>query len=101
MDNPDLPHRRSIRLKDYDYSQAAAYFVTVCVYDRAFLFGDVAQGEMLLNDHGRVVEEEWLDVAHHRENVELDEFIVMPNHFHGIVMIPEDAASKDLGVGGA
>jgi putative transposase len=85
--NSDKHQRRSIRLKDYDYSQAGAYFVTICTYNKKCIFGNVVNGEMQPNEWGRVVEEEWLKTADIRENVELDVFVVMPNHFHGILVL--------------
>ena len=87
--NPDKHERRSIRLRDYDYSQAGAYFVTICTYNKVCLFGKVVDGEMQLNECGRVVEEEWVKTAEIRKNVELNEFIIMPNHIHGIIVINE------------
>uniref|UniRef100_A0A7C4RTW2 Transposase n=1 Tax=Desulfatirhabdium butyrativorans TaxID=340467 RepID=A0A7C4RTW2_9BACT len=80
-------HRRSIRLAGYDYSRAGAYFITVCTHDRICLFGDIMDGEMRLNDIGRIVHDEWLHTADIRPNVELDAFVVMPNHFHGIIVL--------------
>ncbi len=80
-------HRRSIRLKGYDYSQAGAYFVTLCAQDRACLFGEVVDGEMRLNDAGRMVEKWWDQLNHKFSAVQTDEYIVMPNHFYGIVVI--------------
>jgi len=80
-------HRRSIRLQEWDYSQAGAYFITICTQNRECVFGNVVDGEMVLNDAGRVVESVWNDLPNHYPNVELDEFVIMPNHFHGIVMI--------------
>jgi REP element-mobilizing transposase RayT len=85
--NPDIHHRRSIRLKGYDYSQAGAYFVTICTQNRECLFGDVLNGEMVLNDAGKIVADEWMRTGEIRDEIELDEWVVMPNHFHGIVMI--------------
>ncbi|MGB2854964.1 MAG: transposase, partial [Dehalococcoidia bacterium] len=76
----DKHRRHSIRLKDYDYSQAGAYFVTICTHNRELIFGDVVKGEMRLNEYGRVVETEWIKTADIRKNVELDVFVVMPNH---------------------
>ena len=76
-------------MKDYDYSQAGAYFITICTYNKECLFGDVVDGEMVLNEYGKVVEREWLRTTEIRHNVELDEFIVMPNHMHGIVATVE------------
>ncbi len=85
-------NRRSIRLKGYDYSQAGAYFVTIVTQDRALLFGEVVNGEMRLNEYGQMVREEWFRAAALRPYVQLfdDEFVVMPNHVHGIIWIVDD-----------
>ena len=85
--NPDLHHRRSIRLKGYDYSAAGAHFVTICTQERTCLFGDVADGQVRLNDAGKMVETVWSELPGHYLGVELDEFIVMPNHVHGIIVL--------------
>lgn len=85
--NPNIHHRRSIRLKGYDYAQAGLYFVTKCLQDRECLFGDVVNGEMMLNDAGKMVENEWLKLPQRFPNIELHEFVVMPNHFHAIMEI--------------
>ncbi|MDF9392115.1 MULTISPECIES: transposase [Methylococcus] len=79
--------RRSIRLKDYDYSQAGAYFVTMCTQNRACLFGDVIDGAMRVNDAGRMVQTVWDELPLHYVGVELDTFVVMPNHVHGIIVL--------------
>ncbi len=83
--------RKSIRLKEYDYTQPGAYFVTICTYRRAHLFGQVVDGEMRLNAFGKIVWEEWFRTAQVRPYVELfeNEFVVMPNHIHGIIWIVE------------
>ena len=86
----DIHHRRSIRLKAYDYSQTGLYFLTICTYERQALFGTIKDGELLLNDCGRVAHNEWLKTAQIRENIVLHDFVVMPNHLHGIVEIQED-----------
>ena len=82
-------HRKSIRLKDYDYSQAGAYFVTICTNDKGCAFGEINDGEMHLNDIGKIVESEWMKTGEIRKNVLIDEFFVMPNHLHGIIIIIE------------
>lgn len=87
--NPDKYHRCSIRLKDYDYSQAGAYFITICSYNKECVFGNVINGQMVLNEHGKVVEREWLRTTQIRTDMELDEFVIMPNHMHGIFVIIE------------
>ena len=83
--------RRSIRLRGYDYAQAGAYFVTICTHNHACLFGDVAEGEMLVNEAGRIVRDEWLRTGTLRSHVRVlpQEFVVMPNHAHGIVRLSE------------
>lgn len=84
-------HRRSIRLQGYDYAQIGAYFVTVCTQNRECLFGDVVDDEMQLSDAGHIVVAEWLKTAEIRQKIELDRWAVMPNHFHGIVVIINDS----------
>ena len=85
--NPKIHHRKSIRLKGYDYSQAGFYFVTICCQHRACLFGGIVDGAMILNDAGKMVINEWLKLKKRFKNIELQEYVVMPNHFHGIVEI--------------
>ena len=85
--DPERHHRRSIRLKEYDYSQVGAYFITIVTQDRACLFGEIMDGKMHLNDAGRMVEKGWLELNRKFPTIETDEYIVMPNHFHGIVVI--------------
>lgn len=85
--NPNIHNRKSIRLKGYDYSQAGLYFITICVQNRICLFGDVINGKMMLNDAGKMVENEWLKLPLRFSNIQLHEFVVMPNHFHSIIEI--------------
>ena len=80
-------HRRSLRLKDFNYTGSGAYFVTICTHNRECLFGNVRNGEMRFSETGGIVEAEWLNVAKARPNIKLDQFIIMPNHFHGILWI--------------
>ncbi len=80
-----LHNRHSLRLKDHDYSCAGAYFVTICSWRREFIFGNVVGGKIILNDCGRIVEKAWLDLPHHYQNIAVDEFNVLPDHFHGIL----------------
>ncbi|MCL2328973.1 MAG: transposase [Bacteroidetes bacterium] len=95
--NPEIHHRRSIRLKGYDYSQAGMYFVTICVQNREHLFGEIVDGEMILNDAGKMVEKEWVDLKNRFPNIELHEFVVMPNHFHGIIQIVDNVGGGGVG----
>ncbi len=85
--NPNIHHRRSIRLKGYDYSQAGFYFITICCHGRICRFGDVVNGEMILNENGKIAFDEWLKTPEIRNNVELCEFVIMPNHMHGIIRL--------------
>jgi putative transposase len=85
--DPDVHHRRSIRLKGFDYSSVNAYFVTVCVEKRRCQLGEIANSEMVLNECGKVVVECWTDLPNHYSNIQLDQYVVMPNHFHGIIQI--------------
>jgi putative transposase len=84
-------HRRSIRLPGCDYAHPGVYFVTLCTYYRECLFGTVGAGGVRLSEWGRVARDEWLRTAQVRPEIELDAFIVMPNHIHGIVIITDDA----------
>ena len=88
--------RRSIRLKEYDYAQPGAYFVTICTYRWVPLFGSVMDRMIALNPNGRAVEKEWLRTAKMRPEVHLDKYVVMPNHVHGIIMIVHDGRRGTL-----
>ena len=85
--DPKIHHRRSIRLKGYDYLQAGAYFVTIVAWRREMLFGEIVDGQMILNWHGQIVLAAWIDLPNHYRHAELGAFIIMPNHIHGIVII--------------
>ena len=80
----------SIRLKNFDYSSPGAYFFTTVVKNRECLFGNITKGKMFLNAMGKEVETTWRDLPNHNANVALDEFIIMPNHVHGIIVILDD-----------
>lgn len=82
-------HRRSIRLKEYDYTQPGAYYVTLCTKARQCLFGNVVKGEMRLNSLGQIAFTCWQAIPDHFPHVELDAFVVMPNHLHGILTITD------------
>lgn len=85
--NPNKHHRRSIRLQGYDYSQAGLYFITICCEDRICRFGHVKNGTMVLNEYGQIAYDEWMKTPEIRPNVKLHEFVVMPNHIHGIIQL--------------
>jgi putative transposase len=78
--DPHKYHRRSIRLRDYDYSQPGAYFVTLCTIDRELLLEDITGGIMQLNHLGLAVQRTWFDLPNHYPHVNLDAMILMPNH---------------------
>ncbi len=96
--DPEKHHRRSIRLKGYDYTQPGAYFITICTHGRECLFGEIIDGEMHLNEAGQIVVQTWQDLPNHVPNVQLDAFVVMPNHVHGIIIITERAGGIGAGL---
>jgi len=77
------------RLKEWDYSTPWWYFVTINTRKHISYFGNIETGEMILNDLGRIAEEEWLRTKAIRSNIDLDYFVVMPNHFHGIIILKD------------
>jgi len=85
--DPEKHHRHSIRLKNYDYSQAGAYFVTIDIQNRDHLFGNIVNGEMILNDAGKMIDEQWNALKERFPCVDLDIYQIMPDHFHGIIVI--------------
>lgn len=85
--DPELFHRRSIRLKGYDYSRPGIYFFTTCTHYHEPLFGAYADEHILLNPLGEIVKTTWFDLPRHNHNITLDAFVVMPDHFHGIIVI--------------
>jgi REP element-mobilizing transposase RayT len=93
--NPQIHHRRSIRLQGYDYSQNGAYFITLCTHNRECLFGQIQNGQMILNEYGKIVEQCWNNLSNHYDNIELDAYVIMPNHFHGIILITDNVDNVD------
>lgn len=85
--DPEKHHRRSVRLKRYDYTGNNAYFVTICAYQKECLFGTISNGQINLNVEGVCVKKAWLETAEKRTNIRLDDFVIMPNHFHAILWI--------------
>ncbi len=94
-----LPERKRLRLKDYDYTSAGAYFVTICVH-RQFqhfnIFGKIEDQKLKLNEYGEIVSACWADLPNHYFNIELDEYIIMPDHVHGIIKIINDRVPNDV-----
>ncbi|HEY5729703.1 MAG TPA: hypothetical protein VIS72_06595, partial [Anaerolineales bacterium] len=104
--DPQKHHRRSIRLKGYDYASAGAYYVTIVAWQRECLFGDVVNGDVRLSQRGEIVRKWWEEIPRHFQNVETGAFVIMPNHVHGIIYIierrgtvpvPEDLGNHKLG----
>jgi REP element-mobilizing transposase RayT len=91
--NPELHHRRSIRLQDFDYASAGAYFVTTCTFKREQLFGNILNNVMVLSEMGDIVQRVWNELWQHYPDIKCDEFIIMPNHVHFIIWI------RDVGAG--
>ena len=85
--NPQIHHRRSIRLKGYDYSQAGLYFITICCENRKYRFGKIKNEKMILNEYGTIAYNEWIKLTERFSNFELDVFQIMPNHMHAIIAL--------------
>ena len=97
--NPTKPSRRSIRLKEFDYSQSGLYFVTIMTHQRKCLFGEIVDGKVQLIEAGTIVSEMWVGVQERFPTVSADLFVVMPNHAHGIITIGAQYNAPD-GAGG-
>jgi len=89
-------NRRSIRLQGYNYAQAGLYFITLCTQNRAHLFGQIINGEMILNDAGKIAAKCWQDIPVHFPKTKLHEFVIMPDHIHGIVEIIKIVGAQNL-----
>ena len=85
--NPEKQHRKSIRLKNHDYSEKGYYYITVCTQNRENLLCDIDNGHVVLNENGIIVKNTWFDLPNHNANIVLDEFTIMPNHIHAIIII--------------
>jgi len=92
-------HRRSIRLRGYNYAQTGADFVTIVTKDRVCLFGQMVNGEIRLTDGGRIIQATWNELPEHYPGVECDAFVVMPNHVHGIIVLVDNGGDKGIDVG--
>jgi putative transposase len=89
-DNPNLHHRRSIRLKGHDYGQAGEYFVTIRTHERGNVLGAIQNEKVVLSETGMIAQEEWIRTSAVRPDVELDEFVIMPDHIHGVLVLHDD-----------
>ena len=96
--DPQKHHRHSIRLQGYDYSQAGAYFVTIVTWQREMLFGEIVDGVMVLNDFGKIVQWEWLDLPKRFKYLELGTYIIMPNHVHCILIFHDHVGATRQGL---
>ena len=92
--NPDIHKRKSIRLKGHDYSQKGSYFITICIQNRECLLGDIIKEKMILSSAGYMVKQSWCELPEKFLNIILDTFIIMPNHFHGIIVITKEGGHK-------
>jgi putative transposase len=97
LQDPKLPVRRSIRLPHFDYSQPAAYFLTICTHEKQCLLGAIVGAEVALGARGRIVDECWREIPTHFPNVEVPTHVVMPNHLHGIVVLRRRVTSQAPG----
>ena len=94
--NPARHHRQSMRLRGFDYSSAGAYFITLCTQNRVGLFGNIVDGSMVLNAAGQMVDVWWMALNQKFPGIQTDESVVMPNHFHGIIVINHHNVGADL-----
>jgi putative transposase len=90
---PDKHHRRSIRLKAYDYSRSGPFFITICVKGRKCLLGKIEKGKIQLNNAGKMIHDWWHQLPKIYPNIELDEFVIMPNHLHGIIILCDNVGA--------
>jgi len=99
--DPEIHHRRSIRLEGYDYSQSGYYFITICTHGKESLFGTIEKDAMDLNDAGKMIQRWWNELINKFANIKIDEYVMMPNHFHGVIYIVESAGTGqcDMSVG--
>ncbi|HHT9120528.1 MAG TPA: transposase [Candidatus Hypogeohydataceae bacterium YC41] len=89
-------YRRSVRLKEYDYSAKGSYFVTICTKEKKYLLGDVVNGEMILSGIGEIVKQCWIGISNHFSHVQLDKYVILPNHVHGIIVIVGDVGVENI-----
>ena len=82
-----MRNRKLNRLPQYDYSSEGYYFVTVCTKDREERFGEIENGKMVLNEYGKLAKMQWQEMPKHFQSIQLDEYVIMPNHIHGIIII--------------
>ena len=86
MHNQNIQNRKAMRLKNYDYNQSGAYFITICIQQRECLLGNITNGMIQLNEYGEIVNKIWSELPNHFQSIDIDAAVIMPNHFHGIVI---------------
>ncbi|MFH0834522.1 MAG: transposase [Patescibacteria group bacterium] len=102
MQNNSRERKSTLRLKDFDYSTDGTYFITICTQNRENFFGKIENAKMILNEYGKITEQYWHNLPNHYANCRLDEFVIMPNHVHGIIWIDnlfKPDLSKPVGTG--
>ncbi len=97
--DPNKHHRRSLRLRGWDYTWPGAYFVTIVAHHREMLFGEVADGKVVLSEWGQIVAACWAEIPAHFDHVVLDAWVVMPNHLHGILFLTRTGEGEAGGTG--
>ena len=95
------PARKPLRLRNFDYSQMGCYFVTICTRDRRHLFGKIVAGRLRATDAGKIVSRCWQRIPEITQDVELDEYTIMPNHLHGLLWLGRAVRQPDATTGGA
>jgi putative transposase len=93
--DPKIHHRRSIRLKEYDYAQPGGYYITIVAWQREYLFGEIVNGEMMLSSFGIVASQQWEKLTKRFKNIELGAYMIMPNHMHGIIVISDGRGTAE------
>jgi len=93
INNPRF-HRRSIRLPEYDYSQEGAYYITICTQSRKCLFGEIRNGKIILSECGKITDDWWQRMSERYSGVILDEYVIMPNHMHAIIVVIDDVICR-------
>ena len=89
------PRRKRNRLREWDYSTPHWYYVTICTHNHRELFGEIVDGKMVLNDFGKIVDKYWIEIPDHFSDIRLDEYIIMPNHIHGIIIIKDKSEVRN------
>lgn len=96
LNNPQMERKRLARFRDHDYKQAGYYFLTICVHHKESLLGEVKDGKIIPNVYSSIVQNTWNELPKHYENVELDEFIIMPDHIHAIIQLKDPDVEMGL-----